>query len=102
MSRLITKRPKRAVQRHETHAYAEITRIVRVSYNVWEANVEYAYGRSTWIERVSFVRTPRTRKQDVIVITDSDYPTDRACRIMVDGKVDMVSTITTFIIAGRW
>lgn len=102
MSRLINKRAKRAARRGDPHALAEVTRITRTSFNKWAADVTYLYGRTTWSESVSFIRTPRTRKNDIIVIIDTDYPTDRAHRIVIDKGADMVSTINNYIIAGRW
>lgn len=94
-------RAKRAVQRKHPRSIVEVERIVRTTPSSWVATVRMTHGLNEWTERVTFKRA-FTREGYLITITDKDYPADRIRRILVDGKRDMPSLITEYIIAGRW
>lgn len=96
-----TKRPKRAAQRGNSHALTEVVRIVRISPVSYVAHVQYSYGRNVWDERVGF--DLKLGKDAVtVVVTDSDFPADRALTLVIGRDVDMPTFITSFLIAGRW
>ena len=98
----VTKRPKRAVQRGVNHSYVTVISITRTTPFSWVADVEYSYGKNTWPESVTF-DTERTRDgKRAVTITDSDYPSDRAQKVVIEASVDMPTFITSFIISGRW
>lgn len=102
MRRLNTRRPKRAAQRHHDRAMTEVTRLVRLSPSMWSATVTYSHGLSEWSERVRFVVESATESALTVVITDGDFPKDRARRVHLDAHVDFAQFIHDYLIAGRW
>lgn len=98
-----TRKPKRAAQRHEERSHTDVTSLVRLGLTMWEADVTYSHGLSCWDERVRFVvQPPAVESMLTVLITDSDFPTDRARRVVVPRTTDMPQFILDYLIAGRW
>ncbi len=102
MRRLATRRPKRAAQRHQSHALTEVERVIRLAPGLWTAHVTYLHGLSQWSETVRFEVVTRTESVLTVHITDSDYPTDRRHVVQVPAPCDFPAFVRTYLIAGRW
>lgn len=94
--------PKLAAKHRMEHSYVEVTRIMRQHPDTWVSDVEYSYGQSTWTESVTFKVVPFTRRTSIVSVIDTDYPDDRALRIVIEKDADMASVIINFLVAGRW
>lgn len=98
-----TRKPKRAAQRHIERSHTDVTSLVRLGLTLWEADVTYSHGLSTWDERVRFsVQPPAVESMLTVVITDGDYPEDRVRRVAIPRTADMAQFILDYLIAGRW
>lgn len=101
MFRRLNKAPKRAAQRHLDHSYVDVTRIIACELG-YRAEVTYSHGLTQWQESVTFEVAGRSDSMLTVLVTDSDFPHDRARLVSLKEGIDMMQFIRDYLIAGRW
>ncbi len=106
MSKRSDRAARTVAKRRQGRSFIEVLSVVRLQPFVWEAEVEYSYGLSTWTDRVRFVVVLTENAAVCIDVSDPDHPQDGVRHAYVepnsDGSLDMPQFIHDYLVAGRW